>query len=921
MAAGTALGSGLGAAAPRLANFETSMQNLQDDLSARIAADDPTLYNVVDPDGTWQQTSVIGPEALSLDVLDPDLAKAVDTAGALADSVGAARVPGVFVNRRARVELEDPAGPISPESRVWMETADDWAHDTDFLDRRTADNDTFFGKVSNTLPQAIFGNSFFQRAYQSQSTVMNWMSGSLFESAHGMGRGKATAAVMMGNYHRRIAGHVMDVPQLMDDWATTNNKGIGGTADGISDAGVKEFNRAVMIERNAREYSLQRTKDPHIKAAADAYDNWTVEGWSIARGRTDEISMDGFQHIDKNPHHQTYGWSGKTIRNLIADNVTDIKKISTALANSYRKTGIQNKDADAIANAVVKRALANDADIETSVYSLLNRDGQEWLNQALGETGISVVEREAIIRRLVGDRKEGAKEAYAKRRNSLDLADTIETKNGSNLQVVDLLSQDLIGDTQRRTRSISGAAALARQGVTNRAQRSELISAIHSQQRALGEEITPANEISAMLSHFDGGGVKGWSSMGASDPAVQGRGYAMAKRLTNWAYLGKLGLTQAGETGQDIAQQGIANWWHRGPSTWWNKQARENRDALLQDMAVMTGELGVDHKLFAEHLMLDDFSMAEQGWFMDGLDKLSAKGSQYQAYLSGFNHVRGFQQKTAAAGITDKVFRVLKDDLDGVGEGLSEGLIKRFQSDLGLDLADLNRLQNLIENGTIEFGELGGKSFVNRINPDKWDVDLQDVFGSAVARNMDQIVQRSIAGEQDAWMATGMGGLLTHLKTFPMAAFNKQFVRNFRMMDKQAVASVGYGMATATIAAAARELSKGERAELDIEELARSGFEYSNMTGWVPFYYDPLMVMMGLEEHAINPYAGRHGSSEITPTVFDWSEKLLKAPGALKAAADGEADWQDRQAIKALPFANLLVWSNIIDQIGRKPKE
>ncbi|MDG1313995.1 MAG: hypothetical protein P8P29_00545, partial [Flavobacteriaceae bacterium] len=475
------------------------------------------------------------------------------------------------------------------------------------------------------------------------------------------------------------------------------------------------------------------------------------------------------------------------------------------------------KDADAVASAVLRRAELRDADIDTSVFTLLQGDGRDFLRDSLEMAGVRGPEQEAIMTRLAGAAEDRGKQSFAKSRNDVDMQEPIVTEDGSELMIVDMLSQDLSGDWQRYTRSLAGSAALARQGITSRAKRSEVISAAQAEQRAVGEDVMSSQQLEAMFTNFDGGAVKGWSGMDPNKaPESQGMLPVIMKRMTNLAWLGKMGFTQLGETGAVMAQVGLKNWMRRGVMQNFDATLRAGGKELLDDLAFITGEIGMDHKLFAEHLSLDELSSLDSMPFASKLDRNLSNLSYAQGYVSFFNSMRGWQQKTASLGVSDKVFRTLRDSMES-GTELSDAVKARFW-DIGLDAEALQRLEGLISDGTIEFSPDG---FVNRLHIDRWDGDLADVFGASITRNMNQVVQKSMAGESDAWMHTAMGSVLSHLKTFPMQATQKQLVRHFRHNDPEAYATLGMGLATAGVASMVRAALDGKSGEMSMEDHAK----------------------------------------------------------------------------------------------------
>ncbi len=367
--------------------------------------------------------------------------------------------------------------------------------------------------------------------------------------------------------------------------------------------------------------------------------------------------------------------------------------------------------------------------------------------------------------------------------------------------------------------------------------------------------------------------------------------------MANISLLESLGLTQLAETGATIAQNGLANWWSRGPAALLSKELKQGNNELLDDLAYFSGRIGDDHRHFAVWLDLDDVSTRDRNDWMKGIAKFSSNAQWLQGYTSMFNQVRRFQQTTAVLGAADKVMRTIQQAA-AKGADIDPTWARRFEADLGLGAEHIQGIEQLISSGVIEFASVGRQTFVNRLNMDKWDPELGEVFAGSLVRNMNQLVQKSMAGEQDAWMHTQWGSIITHLKTFPMQAEQKQFVRNMRHMDTTSLTTLLYGMSTAAVALSVRDAMNGR--ERSASELATAAFSYSNMTGFVPMAVDPVMTILGLEDARFNRFGPY---TDMTPPIFKVASDLRRVPGALWDTAIGEGDYYDRQALKAIPFA------------------
>jgi len=878
-----------------------SINDLEIDYAQRVETSDPSLV----------ATGEV-PDVVTSTVAPPSAAGS--------QSVGAAQSADAAPAFQT-TKVEDPHGDTSPTTQGWHDLAETSNYEAGLDVRKREDADKNWTKALTSSWNVAVGAGFQAKMYTSKSAVMNWMGRTVYESASGLNRGSATASAMMEIYHKKIATQLLPTRQAMHDWAQTTNNGAFGSKYGISEAGKAQYNREVMLERNARQRRAaggdvpsKVDVDPNITRGADAYDSAARDSLAIGKGRDGEHSVMGMEDVADNIHYTPQNWSGSKIANLIRNGRVRRENVVAALAASYREAGMAvGKDADAVAEAVIRRSQTKDAQIDTSVHSLLQADGQEFLRDSLGTSGMSTVEIDGLMQRLVGAQKERGKEGFAKSRNEVDMSTPIITEDGSTVQIVDLLSNDLAGDWQRYARRMAGSAALARQGITSRGARKEITSAIHAEQRAAGEELTDPREIEAMFTNFDGGAVKGFNKLEGGEIASAGPAVALAKRGVQLAWLNQLGLTQLGETGALLWQNGLMTSLNRSGLNFLRTELRAGNKELLDDVMFLTGEVAQDQHLFAEHLNLDEVDAGDQSDLITKLQKGTSNMAFVQGYTSLFNFVRGVQQKTAALGSTDKIMRALREELQ-TGELMPQKTKDRMWSDFGLDQNALDRLSALIEDGTVEFAPEG---FVNRLHADKWDGDLQDIVGAGITRNINQLIQKSMAGEQDAWMHTGFGAVLSHLKTFPLQATHKQLARHFRHNDPEAYGALAAGMITAGAVSVIRGALNGDLEELTAKDHAKRAFAYSNMTGFIPMATDPLTTMLGLDDLRFNQYSK---NSEIAPPILSWANDALRLPGALGAAATGNADYDDRKALRTLPFANTLLIGEMLTTAGQATK-
>lgn len=845
--------------------------------------DGPNAFNEADAENVFEKSFDTGENVFE--------GEGIVIGGEQPQSLGAAATGS---GGRPKRVLVDPDGVFSDEAARWIDKADQHVWDTNFREVR----DSKLGKLWHKMAVSrigSFGMETFTKMYMSKSAVMNYIGGTIFESANGLNRGRATASIMMDAYHRRMQRFLgRQLRPSMNAWARRNGETWAGSGFYISRKGKKAFWREVYLERNERAMRRKSKPADDIDAASNQFDRAAEEGLDIAVGREGQHAVDGMNRGMARPGFNPLRHDGGRMEDWIRQGVRR-EDIEAAYAEGYRSAGMRHgKDAEAVAKAVVQRALAREADLDGSLMTMMSGDGREFMAESLRMSGLDDAEINILMERLIGSAEDRAKEGFAKSRNELDLNISVRNDKGLDIKLVDMMEADLGRVWQRYSRQVSGAAALARHGITNKLKRTEIIKAAQAEQRALGEVPENADKLHAMFSHFNAGPAWGFSS-GKTNKGISIE-LATAKRLANLGLLEKLGITQLYETGAIIAQVGVVNWYKRGLGSVFDAELKNSNKKLLDEVSYLIGDVGYDELSFGEWFDWDEVSSEGKGSWLSSVSAFTQNAAYIQAYTSVFNFVRGKQQKVAVLGMMDKVFRTLRnDDFDG--------MLARFESDFGLGRVELDELQRMVDDGTIEFAARG---HVESMNFDKWDPDLRDTFAGAMLRNMHQTVQKSMAGEQDAWMHTEWGSLMTHLVTFPIQAFQKQFIRNGQHMDMQALAAMSFGLGSAFVGINIRDVIDGkERTQM---ERARAAVAYSNMTGWAPMLMDPAFTILGMDDMRWSPYGPY---SSLVPPVFTQMDNLRRLPGAAINAVRGETDYYDLQAAKAMPFAGTYFASRV----------
>ncbi len=845
-------------------------------------------------------------------------------------SVGASQVPGSKLEVDEATPMLDAKGDeIQGESAEIIKEAQEWRDNNTFeLDKEEV-KDTWFYKVSNNaFVSKVTGTSMAARMHKTTSPVINKIGNVIFASANGYNRaGIPTASALKELFEAKSMSKLNGISRDLHAYAIKRGSK-RPTSNTVEESHKAAFMREVRLERNARRHGKETSTDEAVINAADKYDEMFLEAYGQMSNKrngklgNEEHSVLGFEGgRNENPHYTPYVW-GKELSGKIenaADPIAMRAAIQKGIAASYRAASDEFTEevSMAIANAVIERAVnkAARSGADSGISALLAKDNIDELREMLKGEGLSDDAIEGFLKRIDADKTEQGKLGIAKSRNELDLDHNITLPNGEEIKILDLMSNNLEVDARRHARLAAGSSALAKFGIRSRADRTALLTAMMKDQARLGitkshPDYIPRVQMEAMFTAFDGGAQKGvW---GDGQLQEQGAAVAQMKRMVNLAWLDKLGLTQLGESGAIIAQHGLASFMERGLAPMFNKLARENQDRLLEELSFLSGDIGFDHEIFTPHIDLDEMSGAIEDKMFRGLQKHSQNLSNIQAFLSGFNHIRAFQQKTAAAGAADNIFRTLNKSLDHWREfgelNMTKKEAARFLDDYNYRHDDVDGLMKLIDNGTVTFRTNGKHTFVDRLNVNKWDPDTADAFGANIISSVNQTTQKAVAGEQDPFMFTKGGAIMTHLKTFPMLALQKQTIRHFKHMDGKALAAAMYGLSTAGLISMVKALQDGK--EMSAMDHAGRAIAYSNTTGFLFMATDPIGTMLGIDEMRYNKYADQ---SSFVPPIFSYGDDLIRLPGALAKGAIGKADYQDKAAIRTAPFTGLVGVSRLVD--------
>ena len=772
--------------------------------------------------------------------------------------------------------------------------------------------DGLVDKIPTTKSNSVLGNivqavverlpiaSDFDRLFTSAASTAKLAAFTFFESPAGVVRNPITSAVLDSVYQSRILTPAMEAhPTVFHRWA--RRKGYNFTDRHARSSTSDTFHREVIQEMGYRDLHGKPNPDvdPDIKIFADKLDESMQEAALIARGDQGELSVTGFENILPRTGYFPLIHHGAKIVDQIEKrgdaSVRGLLKKAYKSANPEFTDEVINK----LADAVIRRGKSKAGDMDTNLYKYFDADHNVFLRQLLEDHGVQPEDIDGLMKNIYPDKADRAKPGYAKHRTPID----ITAVGDDGLTMMDIIDTDIPKVMSRYSRDLAGRSALARKGVQNNTQLTEVIDAIVTQDNAMGGKLTH-DGVRDMFSHFAGGPLAG----GVSEATRR------IKQLTNLSLLSQLGLTQMAETGVVMSSIGIGRFMHY--SKMGAQVLRDAKQGVMSDLAAelkpWAGSLWNEHLLYRDDLGLDyaRHTSGNNTGFWKTIDRGLAKGQRLQGYTSGFYKIKQMQMRTAINGQTDKVLTRLKDN--------DWSSLRRLE-DMGFDEDYLKRIkEKYVDTGVVEWNTKHG--FVDKANFAEWETADVNRFAAAIHRHTNQVVQRAMAGETTMWMHKDVGALFTQLQQFPLLAISKQFTRNMRIHDPETLMTMMYGLGTASVAYTMKQLVNGRTDNLDYEQIAKGTFGLSNMTGWVPMMVDPLAWMLGMDELHLGAYGPRSGGPLGVPPSLAVGNRLLGVGRAMSHM--GDIKKSDVSALKAIPvFGNMYGMSLLLDSLPESPED
>lgn len=722
-----------------------------------------------------------------------------------------------------------------------------------------------------------FGKTDSTNLWNSKSAVAHKFTHDMAESGSGLYARSDTAAQIKDLTERRFMSHFMpDYGNLVKQNGKLN--GIKGQKQQ-----AKAFNRDLRIElENMRRADIDGTvhvgtTNPHVAKAADQWQ-------AMADDVLDEAAASGVRGFDEITRIKGYvplHWDGAKLRSLSQPNFKAYNKL---LVKGYRAVGMDDEVARKIAAAVLDRTGRKELRLDSNVSAMFSGDAAAELKTLLGEEQF-----EAVAAIVKGKADDAGKAGAAKSRTDVDL--TATDRDGRSL--IDIVNNDLQFVGSKYSQEMAGRVSLARKGVKSEADYNRILEV------ALKEEAEKGGSVELLRASMD----SVYNQLLSRPQTGEGvpKGMRRFMDFASISMLGAMGMAQLAEYGPILAQVGIKNVLRDLPILNAASFRANVESDLLIDLQSLMGKIGQEEVLYSPFVRLEDAvasstSKAVNEGFAK-LDDLLAKGTQLNGTLSGNNAIKRHQQRMAVTLGASKAVRLIKS-------GAHES--NKYFDEIGLNANTVKEIQKRIESGDITFN---GDS-LDGLNLAGWSPAAGQNFAVAMNRHMNQVVQKSLAGENSYWMGGTMGKMMTQFRNYPMAAMGKQLNRSVRQGAGTASQLFIYSTVMATLAYNIKNaVQMKDTSDRSTSATIAGIMQLSSPAGLLPDAASLTMGFMGMSE-----YQSRYG--EYSNPVISLFEAGMQTGPMISKTIQGKALTRgDINTIQTLiPFSNITGMSAILNQ-------
>jgi hypothetical protein len=537
--------------------------------------------------------------------------------------------------------------------------------------------------------KTIMNNSLFNLATpgsilaSSDSPLARQIAGTVLEHAQGASGRRQTVAIRAHTLNREFVGNgIILFNQNYTVWRNQRAGRVKGAVNDMFKGDLRdEFNRAVMLEQEARLWGHVSTPDLSVARAADGLTT------SMERMRLAQIN------------EKTPGWANlpETSRGYMPHSI-DAKKYLATVANdpaierAFKATlvkqlkTIEKMDdafADKVAGMYLSHARTNALGGGEIPANIRDPGAADYVRQAMKAAGLTKDEVEAFAGRLSA----GAP-SHTKKRLKLDLSEQFTDSKGNTVRLLDIFNTDPIDLLRRQSRKVSGEVALMGNGIAGSAGMETIRRALEFRAAGTGDpkarlaEMEAFDQISAELLG---------RPFGDASPAwLDG---ALTANAT--ANLGGMGITQLGEyinTATGIGIDGTLKAMASAPRLRAEIHAlargEKVNNSILESIELPDGggEFGLtNYKMVT---LYDNPAAVYDGYGTSGVGagtRLLRAASFGLSAISAHRLVHAIQTRGVAEQITLKAIRYIRDGGESIAlrdMGFDDAMVAALKADL-----------------------------------------------------------------------------------------------------------------------------------------------------------------------------------------------------------------------------------------------
>lgn len=612
----------------------------------------------------------------------------------------------------------------------------------------------------------------------------------------------------------------------------------------------------------------------------------------------------GTEEITENSNYLTRQWLPHQFRELSAQ--YGDYQVQKLLKESIRSATADIDDtlADKLAGAIYKRmrhkaaSVGDDGVFQQPLFGRDNREALEDFLDMIDPHGEEVDIRKDVAAWFdsadaIKRDQSGAASSNFKRKIDLDEKFSMELRHrDGSVQTVrlhDLLENDATKLHTNYIRQMSGHIALAKMGIKGNKEWKTLMMHMERHGDELGhasQDIAKAKKDAEIVRNLLlGKPVDQWRINGAVGEALQA-----SRDIAFTRMMGQVGLASITELGTVASSIGL-------------KAMLKHMPNMKATLTGMTKPGAAETPLFKE--LESIFGTIGSGFGMNPPKLVdTAAGVTASAGRNAFNAFSTSAQAAKRVVSTVAGHHLVTSNLERLAfTGIAQKFLDTAHGSkwnpkrlayLGMDEKMTQKvLSEIRTHSTYEDNPITGRKLLT-LGHDKWtDLEAKEAFQMATYREARRIVQQNLLGEAPLYLNSDLGKTLGQFRAFQLAAFTKNTLHNWHMMDEETLANFSYGMLVGAFVYSLQTVMNAQgrddeekylQKHMTGEAIGKGAFSKAGFSSLIPGLVDTAASLSGglLEQQFNNTRSSGLASDFFggNPTVAN----INSAAGAVRAA-------------------------------------